>query len=1084
MKKKLSSSFWFYMFMIAIVLFSVTSYGEDYDAFKNAANAVENAASEIRMGEGAVGQTLSEAMSGKHGELYKWNALDAKMSELDKTIASSLSVIGSNAGTIFKFDAAYRLPGIELGNPFEGNLNHARNKKQELLNLAKEENIKIQKLSTMIAKVDKEILNAARGLMGATVEGFLPDEVSLGGEATVIVLGAWFGPPGIAAAALAVGATYTFNSLINLYYNSKAAAEQTKALAEMKRTLEHNKRTAEQNLKVLNDGAREMLAIEQVLDKNQKKLEEMKARIEKALNEWDGQAQGAYQAKQAKLVEEAKKRASEMKKTIEISTWVYGMSPIPPIQPGEYAGEVDSFVSQMDSYSKAVEEGGEPDNFSELLSNWRNRINEKYMSQRSNYNEKYKAYEQASERCWKQLDEIGQRYGAAWSALWESLRAGSINYDEYRSRSESIRTSYNAACKAAYDALKQYGQALIAPYREMSKLSQIFYCVEDSFYSYRSRVESAVYFRTREFWREREQWSNKFSEVAVKASQSLSKVPYYTEGWKKNAKNIDSNVEYDLRWGGNVASVRSSLLATAEQLRQIDKDVKEGVKAYDKAMIEVHRVMNQGKSAMEGLITRYGKLVNHPRAGRYYIYWIGHDQEDFVPDTGETSERVKILSNYVDEVFRYKEPFYLDEAKKTDWLGLASVYEAKAKELEFYVDWADKYRYVLSKAVAQLNNISKKLTDQGFYAARGGTPSEVLAKEWLQPPWVSISQGASKYVDAEGFKQLSWAANQSWEGMTPWQKLYAGQTIFLNKINDQIQTYVNSIRSGSFQPVAEGTIKPIEDTWKGLRALCERYDKAAKPIRDKIGNSNEEISKEILAVWEVWNKMPQPSRSLVAESHGRFADASNWLKDYAYMKANALKTSLVPPNNGVAEQLDNLILSYRSELAKYKKQQEEMQRRMEEERKKREAEEKKRAEEAIRKKLEEQKTAETNLSAVRNLYSAFKNAYESRNESLVMSLISDQWESDDGTTIAELGRHMRNSFTVFNQISYSITNLNITKTGEKSFNVSYNLKITGRIFDINVKHEETSNINERVAIDKNGKAKIIRTLSGRFWQVR
>ncbi|MBU1712858.1 MAG: hypothetical protein KKD47_07105, partial [Proteobacteria bacterium] len=362
---------------------------DDYEAYRQAVTATENAASMIRMAEGAVGQVLMEAMSGKYGELHKWSLIDEKMTALESTIDSSLSQISSNAPALFRINPNYRIPSVQLGHPFEGNLNMARNKKLELLELAKQENAKLQTINNMLAKVDKALTNAIRGSVGDAIEGFMPNEVQLGGEAAVLVLGAYFGPPGIMVAGLAVFASFTFNTVISTYYNSKALADQIKALNPMKEMLEANKRTIEQNVNALNRAAQEMNQIEQVLDKQQKKLDGYRAKIRKAEEGWGVQSQSAYEAKQAELVEQAKKQAAALNNPINVNSWAYGMSPIPPIQPGEYTGEIASMVAQMDSYSKAVEDGGEPDNFSELLSNWDKSWVDKYRPLKEEYDKKY-----------------------------------------------------------------------------------------------------------------------------------------------------------------------------------------------------------------------------------------------------------------------------------------------------------------------------------------------------------------------------------------------------------------------------------------------------------------------------------------------------------------------------------------------------------------------------------------------------------------------------------------------------------------------------------------------------------------------
>ena len=646
----------------------------DYEAYKQAVTATENAAAMIRMAEGAVGQVLMEAMSGKYGELHKWSLIDEKMSALESTIDSSLSQISSNASVLLKADPNYRFPGVQLGHPFEGNLNMARNKKLELLELAKQENAKLQTLNNMLAKVDKALTNAIRGSVGDAIEGFMPNEAQLGGEAAVIVLGAYFGPPGIMVAGLAVFASFTLNTVISTYYNAKALADQIKALNPMKEMIEANKRTVEQNVNALNRAAQEMNQIEQVLDKQQKKLDGYRAKISKAEEDWGGQSQSAYEAKQAELVEQAKKQAAAPKNPINLGSWAYGMSPIPPIQPGEYTGEITSMVAQMDSYSKAVEDGGEPDNFSELLSNWDKSWMDKYRPLKEDYDKKYADYQVASNVCWQQLYAAWERLRASSDALWAAYRNRPWD-DAARAASASISAAYNAAQQAAYAGLMPHGQALIAPYREITRLNQVRYGVENASYSFRQRVEGAATYRSYEFWRELDQRRRSLEEATLKTGQALSKIPYYSKGYKNRADNIDSEISQTLYWGGDVMGLRNNLLSTSEQLKKIGADVKEGVKEYEEAMLDVRRI-HLGQSEMKTYIARYGKLVNHPRAAD--ITWAGTEGLEFVPNTSETDERVRRLSEYVFKNLNYEEPFYIEEAKKTDWEGLSRIYKAKS----------------------------------------------------------------------------------------------------------------------------------------------------------------------------------------------------------------------------------------------------------------------------------------------------------------------------------------------------------------------------------------------------------------------
>lgn len=119
---------------------------------------------------------------------------------------------------------------------------------------------------------------------------------------------------------------------------------------------------------------------------------------------------------------------------------------------------------------------------------------------------------------------------------------------------------------------------------------------------------------------------------------------------------------------------------------------------------------------------------------------------------------------------------------------------------------------------------------------------------------------------------------------------------------------------------------------------------------------------------------------------------------------------------------------------------------------------------------------------IRELYQAFKVAYESRNEMKVLACLAEVWTAGDGTDLDDLTKTLHNSFTMYDQVRFVIGPLTITKFGE-NYRVSYDVTITGRVFDNDLKHEEKSTVTEEVAIDAKGKARIIRTTTGRFWYV-
>ena len=122
------------------------------------------------------------------------------------------------------------------------------------------------------------------------------------------------------------------------------------------------------------------------------------------------------------------------------------------------------------------------------------------------------------------------------------------------------------------------------------------------------------------------------------------------------------------------------------------------------------------------------------------------------------------------------------------------------------------------------------------------------------------------------------------------------------------------------------------------------------------------------------------------------------------------------------------------------------------------------------------------IQSVRDLYAGFKRAYESRNESQIMSYLGDDWQAGDGTTLADLQATFNRMFRVFDEILFDMSSPTIQPTPQ-GFMVTYDVTITSRIFSRNIKHVEKSQVNELVAGGAQGVPKITQTLNGRFWYV-
>ncbi len=201
------------------------------------------------------------------------------------------------------------------------------------------------------------------------------------------------------------------------------------------------------------------------------------------------------------------------------------------------------------------------------------------------------------------------------------------------------------------------------------------------------------------------------------------------------------------------------------------------------------------------------------------------------------------------------------------------------------------------------------------------------------------------------------------------------------------------------------------------------------------------------------------------------------------MKVDNLKTLLAPPNNSVAVQLDDLVLGYRPAQVLWKERLERERLASEAAQRKFEAEEKARIAAEQAKLAEEKRLQDALPQEVRAMYEQFRQAYEARDESRVMSFLADAWQAGDGTSLADLSANLRRTFTAFDAVRYEISNLNVQADGGGRMIASYDLTITSRMFSADIKHVEKSAVREEVGRDSRGRVRILSTPGGRFWSV-
>ena len=113
------------------------------------------------------------------------------------------------------------------------------------------------------------------------------------------------------------------------------------------------------------------------------------------------------------------------------------------------------------------------------------------------------------------------------------------------------------------------------------------------------------------------------------------------------------------------------------------------------------------------------------------------------------------------------------------------------------------------------------------------------------------------------------------------------------------------------------------------------------------------------------------------------------------------------------------------------------------------------------------------------MYKAFAEAYEGKSMNALMRFLGRDWETEDGTSRAELEQNLRNNFRVFDSIQFKMEGLSITGSGQE-FTVSYSVNMTGKIRQLNATHEEKSTVKDTVTITSEG-PRIVKTSGGRIW---
>lgn len=825
----------------------------------------------------------------------------------------------------------------------------------------------------------------------------------------------------------------------------------------------------------LKPAAANLEALNQGLKGDADKFAKSRDDIDKVTQGWPGYAEGAKRRLSDKEKHDLDARLNQPRQTIQTSG-----PPVKPIEPAEYMDEAKSIVAEMESAFQAATQGGDPDALQDIAARKGSEIRSRYKAATETLNARGRAQSEA-------YNVYCQACNAASAAYWNAIGGRCWACDPRVF--EAAYAAYCSGCNAAFQAYLPYDTATREAQRELTRLNMLHNVVADAMSDIRGRLYSYAGSTSTQFsttmWQKQQEYVGDNAEMYA----LFQKVPdiYTLRYYKDESDRLDSDVEFDLYWY-DLYTVRNSLIGKANAVKAYDVALKTYLPQACSAL-ETRR--QEGKSVANELKAKLdadGKLI-----ASYWDSSIYHYGMPYLWDSGESwrrtsddrHDRLAETRKSIDDRLSIADFVDVKTLGTFDCAAIAAKYDAKAEELEYQLAQIEMYRGRKEVAAYRLDAFSKEYTKKDLYAAHPKGPVETALDDLRKDEWAAVANQAEslKPIWEKGPKAPY--DNVLWDSKTPRQKLLAVTNTVYMRAQTILRDYISVRANGGFvRAQTEADYEQLAADWTLVMVVLKAFDAAAARFPAKAQDDLTKMGEYGKPVYDAFGALPERCRNVVASEHREYMGASQWLASYIAAVIEGTRLMLDPKVNSVVPQVDEWLTGYPKDKVLDAERQAKAEAEMA---KAREAQAKIEAERKAKEDAEKQKLADRSAAeeaAAKALYDQFKQAYESRNESKVMSLISDAWKSNDSTTLADLEEHLHNSFTVFDEIRYAISGLKVDKIGERRFKATYDLVITGRIFENNIKHEEKSSVGEEVTVDERGKAKITRTLEGRFWYVQ
>jgi len=918
-----------------------------------------------------------------------------------------------------------------------------------------------------------------------------------------------------------------------LYYYAKEMKAQVKSIKNSKECLQWNNNFRQKTSEAINMSDQGIKMLQGWQD-NVAQIKEKFKTVEEKLQGYSKQGmQNAKEREERALAEEV---ASHKGNVGCGSIWPAKQLELLPAS--SYTGDALGIIQAIAAAVDSAMNGGDPYQVMEVINEndekiWRKRKKaEKALADAYNgYHKAYKQYDQVT----ASLELEREQAVAAVNARCRHKEDNDVCWSAF----DQIDNSYYAGYNQAVSAVKPSARTVEKALQETYRLWSIGSMVQDGLNSLRPKLGDYTRATKNSFYRLRDQYSREFytSRYSMyryesEISRLINRYNRYKDTYKDTLQNIENGAERE----SILTTQQATLKGYASQLHSDAKELPKLLQEYHKAESKTENLGQKYQQILSDTLQKDNLLIVSENVVNSMFFDRGDIESvtysKWKPVYTNREQSTTYIQKQIVTEFSTSKNKEIDKSATIDFNGLAKNIEKLIEKLAQWQDIISLYNarrevafYLLQAVDYDNDNVLIKLNNShSYYSAT----RSLLQKEMHKGNWKSLNTKIQ-----HSFNKIKKPGD--WSNKLPREKLLWLQSKLYLNANKILRSYISAHQYGGFAYATnESDFKALEQSWIKLKPLLKQFNQIAAPMQQKLSRlSSDKFKNIIMPATNTYNAMPNSIKRIVVVKQNRLMFSFNMLDIYYNLK----RTNTHPLKSEETTKLDEWITTYPIEMKKMKIREAEAQAKQERLIKLRLENAKKTLQELVRitanwidtlqnhtacsqlnsyKKIfnveiaqkyayasslaGKSKSIETNIQTIENLlnrscekmgkekitnfYNQFKEAYESKDVSAVTSLLSNDWTSaSDGTSIEDLEDYLHNSFTVFDDITYNISNLTISERPNGEYIVNYTVNIIGEIYDDDIKHEEKSSVSEILKIT-GSKVKIVRTIGGRFWSIK